>query len=293
LDQEILKIAAAAYKMDWLESWSDYELKIERWVSDANADLLVFPEYFTMELASLAGRAIAADLEKSVAAVAAYETEIELLFKRMSKHHGCYILAGTSPVKVGRGYVNRAKIFAPSQMVAFQDKQIMTRFERESWCMSRGDGLRVFETEFGKFGVLVCYDSEFPLLACALVEKGADILLVPSCTDTKAGFNRVKIGAMARALEGQCIVVQAPTVGKVDWSPAVDVNHGAAAIYGPPDIGFPESGILALGKMDTPGWTSCDVDLAQVQTVRRDGHVLNTKHWEEQLPMPTVEVIPI
>jgi translation initiation factor IF-1 len=53
----------------------------------------------------------------------------------------------------------------------------------------------------------------------------------------------VRVGAMARALEGQCVVVHAPVVGPADWSPAVDLNTGAAAIYGPPDLGFPATGV--------------------------------------------------
>jgi hypothetical protein len=75
--------------------------------------------------------------------------------------------------------------------------------------------------------VLICYDAEFPLLGRALMEAGVEILLVPSCTEALSGYWRVRVGAMARALEGQCVVVHAPTVGPADWSPAVDLNTGA------------------------------------------------------------------
>lgn len=145
-----------------------------------------------------------------------------------------------------------------------------------------GGPLRVFDTALGRIGVLICYDSEFPLLGRALVEAGAEILLVPSCTDTLAGFTRVRVGAMARALEGQCITVHSPTVGLCDFCPAVDENVGAAAIYGPPDRGFPETGILAETALNTPGWAMAEVDLETVRAVRRNGQVLNHAHWPEQ-----------
>ena len=128
----------------------------------------------------------------------------------------------------------------------------MTRFENEDWGIVAGDRLNVFVTPLGRLAVLICYDSEFPLLARAAVEAGAQVLLVPSCTETMRGYWRVRLGSQARALEGQCYAVHSPTVGEAAWSPAVDHNRGAAGIYGPPDrhAGFamPEDGVLAIGE---------------------------------------------
>ena len=159
----------------------------------------------------------------------------------------------------------------------------MTRFERETWDVIAGQGLTCFDTALGRIGVVICYDSEFPLLSRALVEQGAEILLAPSCTDSLAGFTRVRVGSMARALENQCVVVHSPTVGLCDFCPAVDDNVGAASIYGPPDRGFPPTGILAEGALNAPGWTYAEVSLEAIRTVRRDGGVLNHAHWPEQL----------
>ena len=67
-----VRIAAAAYPFDWFDDLSGYEAKITRWVAEAaDCDLLVFPEYGAMELASLGGPAIARDLEASLHEVAA------------------------------------------------------------------------------------------------------------------------------------------------------------------------------------------------------------------------------
>lgn len=277
-----MKIAAAAYPLDWFEDFAAYEAKLTHWVADAgDADLLVFPEYGAMELASLGGRAVAGDLEQSLHEVARHMPAASGLHERLARELGCHILAASGPVFEGPRPVNRAVLFGPEGRIGYQDKQIMTRFERESWDVVAAPGLRLFDTALGRIGVLICYDSEFPLLGRALAEAGAELLLVPSCTDTVAGFNRVRIGSMARALENQCVVVHSPTVGPCDWSPAVDENRGRAAIYGPPDGLWPETGILAEGGMDQPGWVRAEVDLNRVRHSRRAGAVLPFRDWPE------------
>jgi len=282
-----MKLAAAAYPIDWHDSWAGYEAKLLAWVEDAageGADLLVFPEYGAMELASLAGEEAAGGLASSLQAVAVRVPEADALLARLAAAHGVHILGPSAPVIPAPGAmpVNRARLFAPDGSSAHQDKQIMTRFEREDWHITPGGPLTVFDTALGRIGVLICYDAEFPLLARALIAAGAELLLVPSCTDALAGYWRVRVGAMARALEGQCVVVQAPTVGQTAWCPAVDENTGAAAVYGPPDLGFPPTGVLAEGALNAPGWVFAEADLAAIRAVRTDGHVLNHAHWPEQ-----------
>lgn len=278
-------LAAAAYPLDWIEDWAEYEAKTRAWVQQAvlkGADLLVFPEYAAMELAALGGAEVAADLEAALAEVVHHRAAMERHFEGLAIEFGLYILAPSGPVPDAGTQRNRACLFGPSGLIGHQDKAIMTRFEREDWSIGPGQGLTLFETALGRIGVLICYDSEFPLLARALCEAGAEILLVPSCTDTLAGYTRVRVGAMARALENQCVVVQAPTVGEAAWCPAIDINRGAAAIYGPPDTGWPETGILAESAPDMPGWVVATVDLARVATSRRAGAVLPFAHWPEQ-----------
>ena len=280
-----MKIAAAAYPPNWLDSFSAWADKMADWVGQGaaqGADLLVFPEYASLELASLGGPAVAADLEASLHEVARHEAGVAEVLDALARRHGVHILGASAPHFGGGRPVNRAVLHGPGGVVGHQDKLVMTRFEREQWDVVPGQGLRVFDLGGVGVGILICYDSEFPLLGRALVEAGAEVILVPSCTDTVAGWNRVRVGAMARALEGQCVTVQAPTVGDCPWSPAIDENRGAAAIYGPPDRGFPETGVLAQGAMDTPGWVVADVDPAAIRRVRAEGGVLNMAHWPEQ-----------
>lgn len=280
-----MKIAAAAYPLDFLPEWDVYVEKTRTWVSkaaEAKADLLVFPEYGRMELATLDGAEAAGDLEQSLHAADRWSSKADDLMADLAREHGVHILAGSGPVFDGaKRPVNRAGLFGPMGPLGHQDKQVMTRFEREQWDVVPGGPLKVFDTSLGRMGVLICYDAEFPLLGRALMEAGVEILLVPSCTEALSGYSRVRIGAMARALEGQCVVVHAPTVGPAEWSPAVDVNTGAAAIYGPPDLGFPETGVLAQGDLNSPGWVTAVIDRASVRRVRRDGAVLGHAHWPE------------
>ena len=281
-----MKIATAAYPLDPLHNWAGYAAKIEDWVRDAagqGAELLVFPEYGAMELAMLAGPEAAGDLEQSLYAVSERVADADGLHSDMAARFGVHILAASAPVfDEGQGArpVNRARLFTPTGAVGIQDKQIMTRFERETWDIAPGGPLRLFETSLGRIGILICYDSEFPLLGRAVSD--ADLILVPSCTGALSGYWRVRIGAMARALEGQCVTAMSSIVGAAAWSPAVDENTGMGGIFGPPDLGFPPTGVIAEGVLNTPGWTVAEIDDRAVAHVRTEGVVRNRTHWSEQ-----------
>ena len=281
-----MKIAAAAYPIDWHNRWNDYVGKLRVWVRTAaeqGAELLVFPEYAAMELASLAGEDNARDLERSIDAVTARIKDVDELHGSLAREYRAHILAATGPIRREDGKaVDRARLFAPDGSHGVQDKLIMTRFERESWGIVPGAGQRVFETALGRIGVLTGYDAEFPLLARALVAAGAEVLLVPSSTDSPRGYARMRAAVMARALEGQCVVAHAVTVGEADWLRAAAKSTGTAAIYGPPDVGFPEDGVIAAGKPNTAGWVHAEVSLEAVRAVRADGAVLNHRDWAEQ-----------
>lgn len=290
-----MKLAAACYPIDWMESFDCYANKLASWVGEAagqGADLLVFPEYGAMELAAFAGREAAGDVAGSMRAVSDALPRAWDLHAELAARHGVHILAASGPFFAGDHAVNRAMFFTPDGKRQPHDKQIMTRWERDPMDVRPGDPLVVMETALGRIGVLICYDAEFPLLGRALVEAGAEIILVPSATEALEGFSRVRVGAMARALEGQCVVAHAPTQGAAPWNPVVDENTGAAGIYGPPDRGFPPTGILAEGAMNAPGWTIAEVDLARVSVARADGNVLTMAHWPEQEPrVKTVQTV--
>ncbi len=282
----MLRIASAQYDISFLENWADFEAKTRRWVEEAvanKAEILLFPEYASMELASLFSKEVYSSLSGQLDALQTLLPDYLTLFQTLAAEHRVYIQAGTFPVKHENGeFRNHAYFFTPQGDVDYQEKLTMTRFENEQWFISRGLDIKVFDTVFGKVAINICYDSEFPHYARLQAERGATLILVPSCTDTKAGYYRVRIGCQARALENQCYVVQASLVGNAEWSEAVDVNCGAAGIYTAVDKGFPNNGILAIGEYNKVQWVYADLDLAAVETVRQEGQVFNYRDWPKQ-----------
>jgi len=280
-----LKVAACQYPIDFLGDWDAYRVKLSGLVSMAveqGAQLLVFPEYGSLELTSLLPEPVRADLQAQLAALQPFLPDYLALHHELAEHHGVWLVAASFPEREGERYHNRAYLIGPEGQEGFQDKLIMTRFEREDWGIAAGQGLKVFVTPFGKLAVNLCYDAEFPLLAYAQVAAGAEVILVPSCTDGWAGYHRVRIACQARALENQCFVVQSPTVGKAPWSPAVDVNIGKAGVFAPPERGISDSGVLAEGLAGDSGWVYADADFAKLAEVRSAGQVLNWRDWPEQ-----------
>ncbi len=280
-----VRIAAAQYPLDALGSLGAYRDKLARWVAEAagnGAGLLVFPEYGAMEYAAAAGASIAGDLVASLAAVSDALGEMDAAHADLARRHGVHILAASGPSARGAGrYVNAARLFAPSGRSGIQEKLIMTPFER-GWGISGGAALNVFATALGCIGIAVCYDSEFPLLVRAEAEAGAEIVLIPSCTEFVSGYHRVRTAALARALENTCVTVLSHTVGDAPWSPAVDRNAGAAGVFVPADHSFSETGILAEGTLNRPQWVYADVDLARLHELKASGEMRNAADWSLQ-----------
>lgn len=281
-----LKVAAAQYEIGQPGDFIEFAEKIKSWVESAcalDARLLVFPEYFSMELAHTFPTPARRSLGLQLQGMQALLGDFIDLFKNLASAKNIYIVAGSYPVLEPDGcFRNRSYLFDPQGRMVFQDKIQMTRFENEIWKIEAGNALKVFETDIGCIGINICYDSEFPMLARTQVEQGADLIVVPSCTDTVAGYWRVRIGCQARALENQCYVVQSPTVGLAPWSEAIDVNIGAAAIYTPVDYGFPDNGVLAIGCRDQSEWVVAELDLESSAKIRQTGQVFNHRDWPSQ-----------
>lgn len=244
------------------------------------ATMLLCPEYASLECAAGEAPDIAAELRRAVAQAPAL---LEAA-RRVAAERGIYLVPGTMPFAAGDRVVNRAPLIGPDGRAAFQDKHVMTRFEAEQWGVQAGAPPAVFDTAHGRIGIAICFDAEFPHLVRAQVEAGAWLILAPSCTDTLHGFNRVRIACAARAMENQCYVAMAPTVGDAPWCAAMDANRGAAAAFGPVDRGFPQDGVLAQGELDSDAMLLVDLDPARLDAARRDGAVRNHLSWPPAPP---------
>lgn len=273
------KVAAAAWEVRAPQSLDAWQDDLASRLADAaalGAHLAVVPEYASLELAALVPPGdVAAQLEALQQFLPGYVATYAELARRLDM----YVLAGSFPERDDDGRLrNRARLFAPGGGAGARSKRLMTKFEQR-WSVSPGDEEAVFATDLGIVGVAICYDAEFPLIVRRQAEAGAKLMLVPSCTDAVAGYWRVRVAAQARALENQCYVVQSPTVGLAAWCPAIDDNHGAAGVFGPPDVGFPADGVVALGELDRPGWTVAEIDLDLVDGARVRGAVAGHDDW--------------
>ena len=275
-----LRLGLLQYGVGRPASVAEFARRLDALVAEAagaGAELLVLPEYACVEIESAFNGH--ADVDSELAAVTAQTDALLDAMRGAATRHGVWLLPGTLPVRDGDRVLNRAPLIAADGRMGFQDKRVMTRFEAELWRVSPGADPGVFETPWGRIGIAICYDLEFPPLVRAQVEAGAWLILAPSCTDGIAGFNRVRLSARARALENQCYVAMAPTVGLAPWLATLDANRGYAGVYGPVDRGFPEDGVLARGALDQPGWVYADLDPLLLDAVRESGGVRNHRDW--------------
>ena len=141
--------------------------------------------------------------------------------------------------------------------------------------MQGGDNLTVFDTDFGKIGILICYDVEFPELARLQSEQGMQFLFVPFWTDTKNAYLRVRCCAQARAIENECYVVIAGSVGNLPKVDGADIQYAQSAVFSPSDFSFPHDAIMAETTPNTEMTLIVDLDLEKLDKLKNEGSVRN------------------
>lgn len=268
-----MKVASAQFLLKSIKRWKSFETQVKKIVHDAisqKAQMIVFPEYLGGQLSELAKPE-----EDPDEIILSYYHNFQELFTTLSKKHSILILAGTTLFKEENGYYNRALLFYPNGKINWQDKVYLTPSEKLTQMKPSKNYTPTFDTDFGKIGIAICYDSEFPHLIKQSVKEGANVILVPSCTPTLAGYYRVSISCRARAIENQCFVVQSCILGGAslrDWD---STHFGQSAIYSPSDKGFPPSGILSQTKMNKIGLAIAEIDFQKLEFIRKEGEVLN------------------
>jgi predicted amidohydrolase len=274
---ERLRVASLQYLVRPVGSFDQFRDQVEGLVdtaADYRCELLVFPEYFTVQLLTLGD--VRRPIREQIRTLAAERDRFVSLMRELARKHGIYVVAGTIPeVNEATGTIhNRSYVCAPNGDVGVQGKLKMTRFEREDWDVHDSRTVRVFETEFGRLAVAICYDVEFPEIARAAARMGAHILVVPSCTDDRQGFLRVRYCAHARAIENQMYVIHACTVGSLPMVPAVSLNYGQASILTPNDFPFARDGILAEGHPNQEMMVIGELNLRTIMESRESGTVI-------------------
>jgi len=94
--------------------------------------------------------------------------------------------------------VNLGSIFVPGHGPVHQPKLHLTPTERHVWQFEPGQEIHILETDFGRMGVSICYDVQFPEVARIQAEQGVQLLVVPYLTDDWRGYTRVTTCARAR-----------------------------------------------------------------------------------------------
>ncbi len=273
-----LRVATLQYFVRPIHDFSDFRDQVRGLIRTAagyECRLVVFPEYFTIQLLTLDD--VNRPMVEQIRVLADRAAEFTDLMGTLARESGIYVSAGTIPVRdphhPDRLY-NECQLFAPDGSHGSQAKLHMTRFEKEEWKVSPGKGLRLFETEFGRLAIAICYDAEFPEIARAAARQDAVVLLVPSYTDDRQGFLRVRYCAHARAIENQMFVIHSATVGSLPMVPAVSLNYGQAAILTPSDFEFARDGILAEGIPNQEMMVIGELNLRVLRSSRLRGTVL-------------------
>jgi len=272
-----VRIATMQYFLRPITRFEDFATQVEFFVRSAKeyrSQFVLFPEYFTMQVLSYLREPGPA---RAVRRLAQLAPDYEALFTRLATETGLYIIAGTHPVIQEGQLFNAAHLFTPNGRVFRQKKVHLTGTEKGPYQMSRGHGFYVYHTPYGRIAILVCYDVEFPEAARAVAEAGAQIIFVPSCTDDRQGFCRVRYCAQARTSENQIYVAMAGTVGNLPDVPYMAAHYGQAAILTPSDFFFARDGIAAEGTVNQEQMVVSDVDLDLLDEQRVGGTVIPLK----------------
>lgn len=243
-------------------------------LSDYRADFAVLPEFFCAPLMGLKP-----DLSsiEAIAFLAEFSAELRTAISDLAVSYNINVVAGSMPVVEAGQIFNTAYLCRRDGTVEEQRKIHITPGERRDWGIEGGNQLQVFDTDAGRVAILICYDVEFPELARRAAEQGAEILFVPFWTDTKNGYLRVRHCAQARAIENECYVAIAGSVGNLPRVDNVDIQYAQSAVFTPSDFYFPHDGILSEAVANTEMLLFADVDLEKLKLLHQEGSVTNLR----------------
>jgi predicted amidohydrolase len=202
---------------------------------------------------------------------------------QMAVNYNINIVAGSLPKSVDQKLYNVSFLCRRDGTWDSQYKLHITPDEAEYWGVSGGQEIKIFDTDIGKIGILICYDVEFPELCRILADKGMKILLVPFWSDTKNGYLRIRRCAQARAIENECYVAISGSVGNLPKVENMDIQYSQSAIFTPSDFAFPHDAIAAETTPNTEMTLIADIDLDLIKELRKHGSVRNLENRRKDL----------
>jgi predicted amidohydrolase len=269
--------ADLSHPIDGLGAWAAL---VERQMIAARAagtPLLVMPEWIAAHWLGFAPKGLAATQE--VAWMADQAGAALALLRTLVTRHQVALIAGTMPHALGGGrHANRAWVLLPDGGVLHQDKLCMTPGEKaaDGWFLTPGNAVNIIDWRGLRLAITICLDVELPALASRLVEAAPDVLLVPSMTALRSGYNRVFGCARARAIELSTVVAAVGCRGTVTRPvSAVMSNHSGASIFLPCEaaLGFDGLGPALLaedgGQGDGPLLIASNLPVGHCRALRQ------------------------
>ncbi|WP_353136922.1 bifunctional GNAT family N-acetyltransferase/carbon-nitrogen hydrolase family protein [Pseudopedobacter sp.] len=249
-------------------------------VSDYGADFILLPEFFNTPLMSPYN-----DLpeREAMKKLAEHTREIKEKILSFAVSYNVNIIAGSMPIVEGTKLFNISYLCHRSGKIDAYKKVHITPNELRYYGLEGGSEVKVFDTDCGKVGLLICYDVEFPELSRILADQGMKILFVPYMTDTQNGYMRVRYCAQARAIENECYVAIAGSVGNLPRVNNMDIQYSQSAVFTPSDFAFPNNAIKAEATPNTEMVLIADVDLYALRDLHEYGTVKIMKDRRKDL----------
>jgi predicted amidohydrolase/GNAT superfamily N-acetyltransferase len=243
-------------------------------VSGYRADFALFPEFFNAPLMAENNHLSEPEAIRELA------KHTDTLAKKISElaiSYNINIISGSMPVLRDHQLLNVGHLCKRDGSVETFEKLHVTPDEARVWGLQGGSVLKAYDTDCGRIGILICYDVEFPELGRLLADEGIDILFVPFLTDTQNGYSRVRHCAQARAIENECYVAIAGSVGNLPKVHNMDIQYAQSMVFTPCDFPFPANGIKAEATPNTEMILICDVDIDLLRELHQFGSVRNLK----------------
>jgi predicted amidohydrolase/GNAT superfamily N-acetyltransferase len=243
-------------------------------VSGYRADFALFPEFFNAPLMADHNHLNEAE---AIRELAKHTSSIVQKFSELAIAYNINVITGSMPELQENNLINAGYLCKRDGTVEKYEKLHVTPDEAKVWGMQGGQKLKAFDTDCGKIGILICYDVEFPELSRLLADEGMDILFVPFLTDTQNGYSRVRNCAQARAIENECYVAIAGSVGNLPNVHNMDIQYAQSMVFTPCDFAFPANGIKAEATANTEMILIADVDVDMLRELHNKGSVRNLK----------------
>lgn len=273
--KQTIRLGLVQWQMRLFKDLQEFYDQIEFFVdtvSDYGTDFILFPEFFNTPLMSPYN-----DMPPRMAMerLADHTKEIRNKIQEFAVAYNVNIVAGTMPLVERNKLYNVSYLCHRNGHVDMYKKIHITPNEFKFYGMVGGNEIKVFDTDCGKIGLLICYDVEFPELGRILADQGMQILFVPFMTDTQNGYTRVRYCAQARAIENECYVAIAGSVGNLPRVNNMDIQYSQSAVFTPSDFPFPNQAVKAEATPNTEMVLIADVDLYALRDLHEYGTVKN------------------